>query len=202
MKKLIIALLLCGFEAGAQNRVDLSLIEGVTRSSFILDYTIGSGSVEPNIGYAGGMGVGINFNKKIGVVSGLMYEKKGAKFVYGPSYDKRVISYLSVPLQFGLTLFEKNQLLIRAGGVAGFILKENYTIANDGDVPINGTVVNYSAVEYGVLGTVGYCHRFTQNWAASLSANINYGFTEIGPGRKSISYGLLLGITRSFGKEL
>lgn len=202
MKKLIIAFALCHIGAFAQNRVDLSLISGLSRSNFILDYSIGSGVLEPTISYVGGLGVGLNFNKRIGISSGLLYEQKGAKFVYGPSYDKRVITYLSVPLQFGLTLFEKNQLQIKVGGVAGFILRENYTITNDGDDPINGAVVNYSSIEYGAVGTVGYCHRFNQNWAASLSANINYGLTEIGPGRKSMSYGLLIGITKSFGKEL
>lgn len=196
MKTLLTSVLIlsCIISSAQPNRFSLALDAGISVASLTYDDTNLDDIYDSRLGYAAGTTFHYNFSKLFSLLTGIMYERKGASSditfadntgtIIGKTKLRDNFDYLVVPLLLRVTTANKVNFNINAGPYLGILLKRQWKY-KDKVISPNGTPLTEPDLtdeteksEIGIAGGIGITTRLSEKVDLSLQLRDYKGLTN------------------------
>ncbi len=201
-----------------KNRFDIAFITG---PNYI--WLVGNKIIEdfyrPTIRYSSGLNLNYHFHKRFSLMSGLLYERKGAAsniivtdvtgHQTGTARLSNNFDYLIVPLAARVAFGKKFKMFLGAGGYGAYLLKATNELSSD-ILPQSKTRIDsvFKKFDFGFLLNFGVSVPIFERISISLEARDNIGYYNIATPSvfqnqpvKTRSLNVLLGITWAVSKR-
>ncbi len=138
-----------------------------------------------------GVYTGYNFNSKFSLITGLYYDRKGAKWdlddflegdeIFGDFKAWEKFNYLTLPLYFRYTRScRRINFHINAGPYISWLMKQESVMEFDeAETFIYDDKENYKDFDFGVSAGIGISKNLGSKWLLSLELRDNLGLTNI-----------------------
>jgi hypothetical protein len=206
---LILTILLCTKTFNQEKVTSIGIEFSPTIRSL---YGNSNGFIENSgLGYSAGLNLKYNVNKRLSIISGIAYEKKGAisdslvknqdGVILGNTMYKMDYNYLVLSVLGSITIVNENLYLV-SGPFLAYLINRTDKTNSVADIPgekINLTE-NSKRIDFGWTIGIGYHIKISEKTDFDLGIRENLGFINTSKGDQTIktnSIGIRVGLTHN-----